>query len=583
MRAMIQDMEIFQAQQPTSEWNQVAANYLASLDADLFILCCHLLVKMSKNLVNPLSAPHMRDVIEDTIITSCSYFHSIDLLTLSKLTPEWLQGVISQRLDGAGVEIAEYRLRLQTIQSVLAITEPTSWLNATAVFVLGAQLTLKNVASVVNLLRSKLYSQQSISQIQLITSGAELVINQQCAKIIATTVRSVCRMNPKLKQVGLLSYFPPTNTTTVPTKITCTTSTKKLEENLNMNLKDSNNSLKRTKDKVHKSVYCTNFSDLVFDDKPNIELKLSEFNDFTSLFLKYNITSYSMLLYYLKKDNDFSKAHSKLPPNNTNNIINKLYTRSQSNFQVIPFHNIMRRHIVDSNITVTRLVGLLISFLKNISCTNGYNSMYFFDSIFDVLTLKDSKKITLFLIGKSNAGKSFITNILTSVYKKYEVGGILNPNNDRLSEFWLQSCIFTHIKKCEELIITTPSIAQEFKKLFEGNPSLLGNVKYKDNMIVPKTPIIISANGNSVEDIWAYVSSEKDAFKNRCYIFLLRTEITKMIQEQHLKLIWKHRKSIIARMYEIYLKRCLLRQEKATSTKDDLEGYSDEEATAIYL
>lgn len=102
MRAMMQDMEIFQAQQPTYDWNQLAANYLASLDADLYILCCHLLVKMCKNLVNPLSAPHMRDVIEDSITTSCSYFHSIGVLMLSKLTQEWSQEVISQKLDGAG-------------------------------------------------------------------------------------------------------------------------------------------------------------------------------------------------------------------------------------------------------------------------------------------------------------------------------------------------------------------------------------------------------------------------------------------------------------------------------------------------
>lgn len=448
---------------------------------------------------------------------------------------------------------------------------------------LGAQLTLKNVANVVTLLRSRLFNPQTISAIQLITSGAELVTNPQCVKQIVTIVRSACPSKQKLKQAALSNYFQPTSTITVPTVSTCNTSTIKSDDDKNMSQKDDQNSLKRTKNKVHKSVLCTDFTNIIFDEQPSIDLKLLEFNDFSFLFLKYNITSYSMLLHYLKKDKVFAKAHSKLPPNNTNNIINKLYTRSQSNFKVIPFHTIMSRYIIDTNILITRLTGLLISFLKRISSQNGYNCMYFFDSIFNVLTLKDSKKITLFLIGKSNAGKTFLTNLITSVYKKYEVGGILNPNNDRLSEFWLQSCIFTHIKKCEELIITTSSIAQEFKKLFEGNPSLLGNVKYKDNMVVPKTPIIISANGNCIDDVWTYISSEKEAFKNRCFMFMLRTEITSIISTEHLSLIWKHRKSIMARLYEIYLKRCDLRKKEVSIKENDLEGYSDDEATAIYL
>lgn len=102
MREMLQEMEIFQAQLPSYDWNQLAANYLANLDADLFIICCHLLAKMSKPLEKLLSAPDMKAVIEDTIITSCCYFHSVGILMLSKLTPEWLLEVISQRLDGAG-------------------------------------------------------------------------------------------------------------------------------------------------------------------------------------------------------------------------------------------------------------------------------------------------------------------------------------------------------------------------------------------------------------------------------------------------------------------------------------------------
>ncbi|XP_065681666.1 uncharacterized protein LOC136095264 [Hydra vulgaris] len=300
------------------------------------------------------------------------------------------------------------------------------------------------------------------------------------------------------------------------------------------------------------------------------------------MFLKYKITNQSMLLYYLRYDKDFLNSHSKLPSNQVNNIISKLYVRSMSLFQVIPFHKIMNRYVIDDNTLISRLTGVIISFFKKVSSSNSYPEMFFFDSIFDVLTLSDHKKITLFLIGTSNTGKSFLSQFLTSVYRNYEVGSILAPNGDRLSEFWLQQCIFTHVKRCEELVIPTMQIAQEFKKLFEGNTALLGNVKYKDNMVVPKTPIIITANGSQPSDIWKFISSEREAIINRCFIFSLNTPLKKIIQENHLSKIVEYSQQIMSRLYQIYLKRKELRR---PSIKEDetLEGYLDEEATAIYL
>lgn len=60
----------------------------------------------------------------------------------------------------------------------------------------------------------------------------------------------------------------------------------------------------------------------------------------------------------------------------------------------------------------------------------------------------------------------------------------------------------------EELKIPNDQTAQHFKELLEGNNNLLANRKYKDPLLIQKTPIIISMNGNRPEDLTEFCSEE---------------------------------------------------------------------------
>ena len=63
--------------------------------------------------------------------------------------------------------------------------------------------------------------------------------------------------------------------------------------------------------------------------------------------------------------------------------------------------------------------------------------------------------MTLGLIGSSNSGKSFLVDLFTSNFETYEIGNIIPPAKDTLSEFWLMNCVYASVKRMEEFYIPT--------------------------------------------------------------------------------------------------------------------------------
>ena len=93
-----------------------------------------------------------------------------------------------------------------------------------------------------------------------------------------------------------------------------------------------------------------------------------------------------------------------------------------------------------------------------------------------------------------------------------------NPLN--IDRFLLESCETASIKVMEELQIETEYLGQIFKSLFEANSSLITQRKYKYSKPVPKSPLILSMNGNQLSDLHNRVSSISDAMDARCFKLL---------------------------------------------------------------
>nr|QTE03880.1 MAG: nonstructural protein 1 [Turdus pallidus Chaphamaparvovirus] len=128
-------------------------------------------------------------------------------------------------------------------------------------------------------------------------------------------------------------------------------------------------------------------------------------------------------------------------------------------------------------------------------------------SFYQWLYKKHSKRNTLILQGPSNTGKSsFIKGLLEA----------LGPNVAHICNgtFPFQGMS----KKCmiavweEPLLSSTES--EKAKQILGGEPTSVA-VKFCPPAHVDRTPVLITTN----HDLWRYCTQEKEAIKNRCFIF----------------------------------------------------------------
>ena len=136
--------------------------------------------------------------------------------------------------------------------------------------------------------------------------------------------------------------------------------------------------------------------------------------------------------------------------------------------------------------------------------------------------------------------KTTFANLLSSPFKQWEIGNFKIPVKSASTTFWLESLPGTDLYRCEEFCLSEYDIAQIMKSLFEGNPNLEADIKYKSPITVPKRPLIVTMNGKKAQDITLHMSSEYNAFKNRSDIIVMNDNIHTRILNGDLKLMIKH-------------------------------------------
>ena len=127
----------------------------------------------------------------------------------------------------------------------------------------------------------------------------------------------------------------------------------------------------------------------------------------------------------------------------------------------------------------------------------------------NVMMKKTIKKITLFFVGQSNAGKSVLMRSLRDGFCEF---GLMTKSDT----FAFQDCIDRQVVVNEEMLVD-PKNVDRFKQLAEGSDVKV-DVKMKEPVIVRRTPIIVCSNTNP----WHWVPAEKSALLNRMYLFRLK-------------------------------------------------------------
>ena len=319
----------------------------------------------------------------------------------------------------------------------------------------------------------------------------------------------------------------------------------------------------------------TTINERVQTVKTNLITNRHSTSDFLKKFMDYNVTSMRQFNTVIRQDLDFRTLYLQLPYNLTNQIISKGLTICQSAFKPTTFIDKYNWTVKNYDKLIKRLSGLVIELLENISSENGLPKNSLLINLFDCLLYRNHKRMTLGLIGSSNSGKTFLVDLFTANFETYEIGNIIPPAKDTLSEFWLMNCVYASVKRMEEFYIPTVAVCNEFKKLLEGNKNQIANVKYKENQNLQVTPTFLTMNGQYVTDITKFCSNEFEAINNRCYLYMLNSNLSNRKIMKYIDLIKKHRQMIMFNLYEREIK--LHNYIESIIDLDELKGYSDDE------
>lgn len=120
----------------------------------------------------------------------------------------------------------------------------------------------------------------------------------------------------------------------------------------------------------------------------------------------------------------------------------------------------------------------------------------FLDTLYKHLHRNNGKMNTIWFKGPPNCGKSWFMRSLESLCLSVGKTSILNRNNS----FPFSSCINTNLIIMDELNYEPERYTDTLKLLFGGDPISV-SVKYENDRLLLKTPIILASNGDCIPNV----------------------------------------------------------------------------------
>jgi hypothetical protein len=138
----------------------------------------------------------------------------------------------------------------------------------------------------------------------------------------------------------------------------------------------------------------------------------------------------------------------------------------------------------------------------------------FLQCMCNVADKKMGKENSIWLQGKSNAGKS----ILLDSFMEYFRGAVGAPANNVRSGFPLGDCTNVRVIRWDEPAINMDNC--ELAKSVMGGNDTKADKKYSCAVTIPRTPVFISSN----KPLWALCLKERVAFENRMAFHIYLTK-----------------------------------------------------------
>ena len=176
------------------------------------------------------------------------------------------------------------------------------------------------------------------------------------------------------------------------------------------------------------------------------EKRVSYTKQFRDLCFYYGITN-SKGHQACLKDWKYRDLYEKMPVMTAEKVLRQCFEINEAHFEVKRIEP-LNYSINDS---VMFGVGTVLYYMEQLSRWNRLNHDEVFRQIFEILLMKDHKRLSLIFMGPSNSGKSYFSNIITGYFPPHRIGQVNSPQGNKLTDFWLQEARGCDIKVMEEL------------------------------------------------------------------------------------------------------------------------------------
>ena len=176
------------------------------------------------------------------------------------------------------------------------------------------------------------------------------------------------------------------------------------------------------------------------------EKRVSYTKQFRDLCFYYGITN-SKGHQACLKDWKYRDLYEKMPVMTADKVLRQCFEINEAHFEVKRIEP-LNYSINDS---VMFGVGTVLYYMEQLSRWNRLNHDEVFRQIFEILLMKDHKRLSLIFMGPSNSGKSYFSNIITGYFPPHRIGQVNSPQGNKLTDFWLQEARGCDIKVMEEL------------------------------------------------------------------------------------------------------------------------------------
>ena len=124
----------------------------------------------------------------------------------------------------------------------------------------------------------------------------------------------------------------------------------------------------------------------------------------------------------------------------------------------------------------------------------------------------------------------------------------------------------------DEVILENYAALQHFKQLTENCSNLETDVKYKDAVLIPQRPTIITCTG----DLFPHFSSELPVIQNRCTFIYMQKLLSERIPVTHIPMLLDNAEYFLDIVQHMFTKEMVLR------LQDTLQDTTNESVNSKY-